>query len=80
MIRMTIVKDDNIVGIDGIFYSVDCSHLPENFHALQWYGNEGEVEWKGIPKPQNTIINSLDDYMVYVSMWNDAKDKIILEL
>ena len=70
---MTIIKDSNIVGSNGEFYNVDCSDLPENFHALQWTDKEGEVEWNGIPKPQNTKIVSLDDYKIYINRWNNSQ-------
>ena len=73
MTRITIVKDDSFVGIDGEFYKVDCSDLPENFHALQWYGNAGEEEWDGIPKPENTFITNLSKYQKYIDRWNTAK-------
>lgn len=75
MKRLTIIKDDNTVGIDGLFFEIDCSDLPSNFHALQWYedNNQGEVEWKGTPKPQNTLITDLIEYQKYVDSWNTIK-------
>ena len=75
MQRMTIVKIDNIVVIDGEYYTVDCSDLPENFHALMWIEAEGqgEIEWNGKPKPQNTVIKNLNDYKIYINRWNNAK-------
>lgn len=77
MIKMTIIKQDNIVGVDGVFHKVDCSSLPENFCALQWYAKEkyGEVEWVGNPKPQNTIIKKLDAYTQYFDLWDQANNK-----
>ena len=73
MTRITIIKSDSHVGIDGQFFPVDCSDLPENFHALQWYGTLGEVEWLGNPKPQNTEIISIAPYQKYIDRWNAAK-------
>lgn len=75
MKRLTIVKEDNIVGIDGVFYNVDCTSLPSNFHALQWYAdyNQGEIEWNDRPKPPNTVITDLGSYSAYIQKWNDAK-------
>lgn len=75
MQRMTIVKIDNIVVIDGEYYKVDCSDLPENFHALMWdeTKGEGEVEWTGKPKPSNTPIDSIENYKKYVDRWKAAK-------
>lgn len=82
MNRLTIVKEDNMVGVDGEFYVVDCSSLPANFHALQWYGNEdepyGEVEWNGRPKPPNTFIDNLNDYQNIIDAWNVAKENYFL--
>lgn len=77
MKRLTIVKEDNMVGIDGEFYLVDCSSLPANFHALQWYGEVeepyAEVEWNGHPKPPNTEIDNVDEYQFLIDAWNVAK-------
>lgn len=70
MKRLTIIKDDNSVGIDGKFYTIDCSSLPANFHALQWYDNVGEIEWLGNPKPRNTPVNSLTEYQKFIDEWN----------
>ena len=71
MNRLTIIKVDNTVGVDGNFLPIDCSSLPENFHALQWNQNTsmGEVEWNGNPKPQNTIITELGQYQTFVDQW-----------
>ncbi|WP_252180219.1 phage tail assembly chaperone [Endozoicomonas sp. 4G] len=40
--RLTIVKDDNLVIIDkrAIRFDLSPFKLPDNFHALQWYGKE----------------------------------------
>lgn len=76
MKRVTIVKDDNTVGIDGVFLPVDCSGLPENFHALQWYEDKGygEEEWDGNPRPVNTIISNIDKYQAFIDAWNKIKE------
>lgn len=79
MSRITIVKNDNQVGIDGVFLPVDCSDLPQNFHALQWIDTEGEVEWNGKPKPQNTEITSLKPYQKYIDRWNEVKHMLEME-
>lgn len=77
MQRMTIIREDNLVGIDGVFYGVDCSSIPANVHAVQWYGDvsEGEIEWvqpRGQDKPSATRIESLDDYTYIIDLWNEA--------
>ena len=73
--HLTIIKQDNQVGVDGVFYFVDCSELPENFHALQWDGPTngingfGEVEWTGRPKPPNTEVINLDGFYPFYEAW-----------
>lgn len=71
MNRFTIIKNDNKVGVDGLFFDIDCSSLPANFHALQWNENDsvGEVEWTGNPRPENTIITSLGQYASFLDAW-----------
>jgi hypothetical protein len=54
MMRVTIVPDDRLVRRDN-----DIAILPEwqfddaNIHAIQWYGEDGEIEYNGRPKPPN---------------------------
>lgn len=45
MPKITIVRSDNTVIVDGERHTVDCSSLPPMFHALQWDGARGEVEY-----------------------------------
>ena len=79
--RMTIIKDDSNVTIDGEGYRVDCSTLPATFHALQWYGDRGEVEYKmtrcdhcgARSRKGNDLITDLSPYMPYVEAWRAAK-------
>ena len=80
--HLTIIKADNAVGIDGKFLTVNCSALPADFHALQWTGPEsgvggdGEAEWNGNPKPENTQVTDLSEYYAYVEAWYAEKARI----
>lgn len=56
--RVTIIPEDRWIRRDG-----DQANLPEwpfddaTIHAIQWYGEEGEIEYEGRPKPPNGLIN-----------------------
>lgn len=75
IMRVSVIKADNAVYVDGVPMGVDCRHLPDNFHALQWEGSEdgtvgeGEIEYSGRPKPENEVIKELGDYMSLVQTW-----------
>jgi hypothetical protein len=77
--RVTIIKEDNIVTVDGESFTVDCSGLPVNFHALQWYGNHGEVEYAPFQverqwhKDPNITVADLALYQPYLDAWAAAK-------
>lgn len=79
--RVTILKDDNKVMVDGEGHTVDCSDLPANFHALQWTDNHGEIEYGmvrcehcgGRSKKPNETIAGIGIYQVYVDRWHEAK-------
>lgn len=81
--RVTIIRDDNAVMVDGERHTVDCSALPADFHALQWDGTGGEVEYGmtrcdhcgARQKKGNAIISDLSPYHTYVDAWNVAKAK-----
>ena len=69
--RITIVTEDNMVGIDNIWLNVDCSELIEkNVRALQWYGDFGVTESFEM---KNNQIDSFDEYKSLVDKWEVAK-------
>lgn len=79
--RLTIVADDGAVGVDGEFISgLNLSALDPTIHAVQWYGEYGEVEYKTvfaggvITKPSNEIITDATPYQFAVDAWNIAKE------
>ena len=78
--RLVIVADDARVGIDAMNYDdLDMSQLDPSIHAIQWYGEYGEIEFKRkfengqIVKPQNQIITDVTPYQWAVDAWNAAK-------
>lgn len=79
--QMTIIRDDNKVYVDGESHAVDCGTLPVDFHALQWVGNHGEVEYRmmhcehcgGRNKKPNMSISDLSPYKSYLDAWHVAK-------
>lgn len=70
--RVTIIRDDNIVTVDGRSLTVNLSDMPE-IHAVQWYGESGHVEKQGHP---NEKITSLSAYQTWISRWNTVAEEI----
>ena len=69
--RLTIVTEDNIVGIDNVWCQVDCSELVEkNIRALQWYGDFEVTESFNM---ENAQINSLDEFKGLIDKWEQSK-------
>jgi len=67
--HLTIIKEDNMVYVDKMAKNVDCSDLPEDFHALQWNGKSGWVEFvDNYKSPEN--INDITAYQQYIDKWN----------
>lgn len=67
--RLTIIKSDNKVYIDGVAKSVDCSNLPQDFHALQWNEDSGWIEFTNNHKAPEPITN-IDEFQFYVDAWH----------
>jgi hypothetical protein len=64
--RVSIAVADNIVTVDGVANRSDCSALAsESKSAVQWYGDNGEVEFAGHVRPNEKITN-FSPYQVYV--------------
>ena len=73
--KLTIIPVDSAVYKDGYCYSgLDLSSVPANVHALQWYETKGEIEFSGIPKPQNETITELPNWAnTCLTKWDEAK-------
>jgi len=78
--RLTIVADDQSVSVDGVHFApLDLSQIDPAIHAVQWYGEYGEVEYKTsfengvLVKPKNLIITDITPYQPAVDAWNAAK-------
>jgi len=68
--RLTIVKPDNAVGIDGEFMEVDLSSLPDTLHAVQWNETYGFEE---LTDGSNIEITSISKYDSIITAWDTAK-------
>lgn len=71
--RVTMIRDDNMVIIDGRALSVDLSDMPSDVHAVQWFGESGHVEKQGQP---NESISTISSYQTWISRFNDAAYEI----
>jgi hypothetical protein len=79
--RLTIVAEDGAVGVNGEFFSgLNLSAIDPAIHAVQWYGEYGEVEFKtvfldGKPfHPENQFITDVSPYQFAIDAWQAAKD------
>jgi len=74
--RVTIIPSDGFVSVDGVGYgALDLSTIDSSVHAVQWYGEEGEVE---VCNPvtrrmvENRTITSLSEFQSALDAWNAA--------
>lgn len=80
--RVTIVVNDNIILVDGVARQVACAKLAtEGKHALQWYGEWGEIEFatkidnekKCLTREPNKTITDLAEFQPYIEQWGRAE-------
>ena len=70
--KLTAIKDDNIVQIDGVAVNAEFT-IPDNIHAIAWDGSEGHIEYKdGQP---NTVITDFGDWEYLVDEFNAFKSQ-----
>jgi hypothetical protein len=67
--KLTIIKDDGVVGINGVFKQIDLSTLPLGIRAVQWDGTVGHLEYYD-PSAPNTSISDISAYQSFIDMWN----------
>ncbi|SEK64449.1 hypothetical protein [Nitrosovibrio tenuis] len=67
--RMTIIREDGIVGVDGIFRRIDLSALQTDIRAVQWNGVSGHIEYD---TAANTPLESIADFQSFIDAWMAA--------
>jgi uncharacterized protein YqfA (UPF0365 family) len=71
--RLTIIRDMGLIHVDGRGHDEqDMTGVPENVHAVQWYGESGEIEF--VDNTPNEEITSLPAWA------SDKADAIIAKL
>ena len=83
--KFTIIPDDKTIIVDGFGYSELEFTIDNNIHAVQWYGDIGEIEYKsqltngGLIKPHNLIIDTYSQFRDTLAVWQEAKDSVSLQ-
>lgn len=70
--QLTIIRDDNVVIVDGRALSVDLSGLPGNLHAVQWDGASGHIEYND--GALNEPLTGISAFADVVAAWTAACD------
>ena len=75
--RVTIIPRDGFVAVDGIgFNDIDMASVDASIHAMQWYGDHGEIEIKSIATGKivkNELIRHLDAFSVVMALFDTKK-------
>ena len=72
--KITIVKDDNLVMVDGIGLQFPFE-IDANIWSIQWQDNEGEIEY--VDETPNLSINDFTGFQYLIDAYN--LEKIIQE-
>jgi hypothetical protein len=67
--RVTVIPIDKTIGVDGRFLRFAFSAAP-GIHAIQWYGDHGELEYVGHKTPNRLLTEA--DYAAAVKPYVDA--------
>ena len=75
--RLTLIRSDGFIAIDGVGYIVDLSTIDPTIHAVQWYDDQGEIEYVDSRGRivENVNITSIDDFQHVISLWQDKNNK-----
>lgn len=69
--RVTVLKNDGAVVVDGVLRSVDLGIMPEGVRIIQWDENIGHVEYYDINTPNSSIDNPAE-IQPYIDLWTAA--------
>jgi hypothetical protein len=68
--KVTIIKDDGVVLVDGRAIHVDLSDMPANIHAVQFNGTKGHVEYTDA---LNKGITSITAFQTWLDRWEAVR-------
>ena len=80
--RLTYIKSDKSIGIDGAFLTVDNSSFDQEVDAIQWYDTYGEIEFLNRQQRNNEIFEDINYIQPLIDLWNAEKinqDQLIAE-
>jgi hypothetical protein len=80
--RFTYIKTDKIIGINGIFLTIDNSSFNQEVDAIQWYDTYGEIEFINRQERNNEFFENVNYIQPLIDLWNIEKikkDKLIAE-
>lgn len=66
MAKITIIRDDGVIGVDGEFRHVSTAALPAGVRAVQWLHTVGHIEYDNAP---NTVLTDITPFQSYVDAW-----------
>lgn len=77
--RVIVIVPDTFVSVDGEGYGkVDLSFLPNDVHAIQWYGTYGDVEYVDPVTrraARNEQLESFTPYEQVLTAWATRKEQ-----
>lgn len=73
--RLTYIREDKIVGIDGVFYTIDNSNFDQEIDVIQWYDTSGEIEYVDRQKIPNKVFD--DELLIksLVELWKEKSEE-----
>ena len=80
--RFTYIKTDKIIGINGIFLTIDNSSFNQEVDAIQWYDTYGEIEFINRQERNNEFFEDINYIQSLIDFWNVEKinqDQLIAE-
>lgn len=80
--RFTYIKTDKIIGINGIFLTIDNLSFNQEVDAIQWYDTYGEIEFINRQERNNEFFEDINYIQSLIDLWNVEKinqDQLIAE-
>lgn len=64
--RVTVIFEDNMVGVDGVFHHLPVTPPDPNDRVIQWYGDNGVIE---VHQGDRQWLDSIAQVQTYIDQW-----------
>jgi hypothetical protein len=72
-VRVTVIFEDDMIGVEGVFYAIPCQPADPNSRVIQWTGESGVIE---VYQGDRVWLDDIGAVQPYLDAWRQRDAQI----